>query len=178
MVKVSTSWHLRMAVIMKASDVEHDSHEYHISVRWRLHPQTATSIKVISCLLLHIVSSRGSLPVAVGETAHENNYSFLKLAFILAVIVSIWNTMLDVKRYACLPYFWTHLCADGHDYAPDDNLSDVQQGLQKCLTSLQSWCEINRLKLNNGKTRVILIGNNALPNSLYINYILIMMTHP
>ena len=103
MVRVSASWHLRMAVIMKASDVEHDSHEYHISVRWRLHPQTATSIKVISCLLLHIVSSRGSLPVAVGETDHEKNYSFLKLAFILAVIADKAH---NYQTFSWSGFFW------------------------------------------------------------------------
>ena len=67
----------------------------------------------------------------------------------------------------------TNLYADDSMiYASGDNILQVQQQLQQCVKNISSWYNVNRLKINIDKTKVMLIGSKSQLKSLNDDFIL------
>ena len=54
-------------------------------------------------------------------------------------------------------------------YASGDNIPEVKQKLQNCIKNISSWYNMNRLKINIDKTKVMLIGSKAQLKSLNVD---------
>ena len=80
------------------------------------------------------------------------------------------NDILQFTTDGCL----TNLYADDSMlYASGNNILEVQQKLQQCVKNISLWYKINRLKINIGKIKVMLIGSKAQLKSLNVdNFIL------
>ena len=64
----------------------------------------------------------------------------------------------------------TNLFADdAMIYASGDSVSEVQRKLQSCLSNISSWYRENRLKINNDKSKVMLVGSKAQLKSLNVD---------